>query len=160
MFPISRCSIRLSFPLILLLALFMASTAQAEYLGNISFDQPSPSFLPHGVHVIVSIDYKIDDPAGRRIYVSPYTNGSPTQGYAVHGSVLYPQGTGTTTKFFTITSGNPVIVDEVRVHPVTLISPKHPWRFSCRCSFATDLTACTTSRPIGPNTAACPTAWT
>jgi hypothetical protein len=116
MSPICRCSFRLSFPLILLLALFMAGTAHAEYLGNVTFDQPSHSFLPNGIQVNVSIDYKIDDPAGRRIYVKPYTNGSPTIGYAVQGSVVYPQGTGTATSYFTITTGNPVVVDEVRIY--------------------------------------------
>jgi hypothetical protein len=113
---ICRLSNRLSFPLVLLLALILASTAQAEYLGNITFDQPSHSFLPHDLHVNVSIDYKIDDPAGRRIYVMPFTNGSPTPNFAVFGSVVYPQGTGTANSYFTITAGSNIIVDEVRVY--------------------------------------------
>lgn len=116
MSPISRFSIRLSFPLILLLALFMASTAQAEYLGNVTFDQPIHSFLPHSIQVNVSIDYKIDHPDGRRIYVLPFTNGSPTPSYAVQGSIVYPQGTGTATSYFTVSAGSPVVVDEVRVY--------------------------------------------
>ena len=111
-----RCLHRLSFPLVLLLALFLSSAAQAEYLGNVTFDQPTHSFLPHYLRVYVSIDYKIDDPAGRHIYVRPYTNGSPTPGYGVSGSVLYPEGTGTAISYFTVTTGLPIVVDEVRVY--------------------------------------------
>lgn len=95
--------------------LALASIAQAEYLGNISFDRATPSFLPLNEEVTVSIDYKIDDPAGRRIYVLPYTDGAPSPNYAVSGSPVYPQGTGTVTKYFRITSGE-VAVDEVRVY--------------------------------------------
>ena len=116
MSPNPRFSILLKFSLALLLAMILTSPAQAEYLGNVTFDQPIHSFLPHGFQVNVSIDYKIDHPDGRRIYVLPYTNGSPTPGYGVSGSVVYPQGTGTVSKFFTITSGSPVVVDEVRVY--------------------------------------------
>lgn len=99
-----------------LLTFIFVGPAQAEYLGNISFDHDLGSYLPHGEHVTVSIDYKIDDPAGRRIYVLPYTGGSPTPGYGVSGSAVYPAGTGSTTKFFTVTGGGPVVVDEVRVY--------------------------------------------
>jgi len=100
----------------LLLALLLAGAAHAEYLGNITFDQATPSYMPFGIHVNVSIDYKIDDPAGRRIYVVPYTNGSPTPHYGVSGSAVYAQGSGTATTYFTITSGGPVIIDHVRVY--------------------------------------------
>jgi hypothetical protein len=98
-----------------LLLLLAAASANAEYLGNISFSQPSPSRLPNGLHIDVSIDYKIDDPAGRRIYVIPYTDGAPSPGYGVSGSVVHPAGAGTATAFLTITGGE-VIVDEVRVY--------------------------------------------
>ncbi len=110
-----RLATRWGCPVLLLLALLLASTAQAEYLGNVTFDQPIPSFLPHGVQVNVSIDYKIDVPEGRRVYVIPYTNGSPTPHYAVNGSPVYPQGTGTATGYFRITQGT-AVVDEVRVY--------------------------------------------
>lgn len=103
-------------PLMILLVLFLASNARAEYLGNVTFDQSVHSFLPHNVPVNVSIDYKIDDPDGRRIYVIPYTNGNATPNYGVSGSPVYPQGTGTASAFFTITSGSPVVVDELRVY--------------------------------------------
>ena len=111
----SRLASRWLFPLVALSVLLLAATASAEYLGNITFDKATPSFLPNGERVNVSIDYKIDDPAGRRIYVLPYTNGSPTPGYGVSGSVVYPQGTGTAISFLTIVSGT-ALVDEVRVY--------------------------------------------
>jgi hypothetical protein len=100
---------------LLLLALLLAGPAHAEYLGNVSFDIASPSFLPHDARVYVSIDYKIDVPEGRRIYVIPYTGGAPTPGYAVQGSPVYPQGTGTATSYFTIQYGE-VLVDHLRVY--------------------------------------------
>jgi len=95
--------------------LALTSLAQAEYLGNITFDRPLSSNLTSSEQVTVSIDYKIDDPAGRRIYVLPYTDGAPSPNYGVSPSAVYPAGTGTVTKFFTITSGD-VMVDEVRVY--------------------------------------------
>jgi hypothetical protein len=101
--------------LLLLLALLLAGVVQAEYLGGITFDKTSPSFLPNGVHVDVSIDYKIDVAEGRRVYVVPYTDGAPSPGYGVSGSVVYPQGTGTASAYFTILSGD-VVVDHVRVY--------------------------------------------
>ncbi|MEZ4387874.1 MAG: T9SS type A sorting domain-containing protein [Candidatus Krumholzibacteriia bacterium] len=101
--------------LVVLSALVLAPAARAEYLGNITFDKELSSFLPHGEHVTVSVDYKIDDPAGRRIYVVPYANGSPAPGYGVSGSAVYPAGIGTATPYFTILSGE-VLVDEVRVY--------------------------------------------
>ncbi len=104
------------FPLILLFSLVLAGAAQAEYLGNVTFDQEFNTHLPHGLLVNVDIDYKIDHPDGRRIYIVPYTNGSPTPGYGVSASVVYPQGTGTVTKFFTINTGSPVVVNELRVY--------------------------------------------
>ena len=49
--------------LLLLAVLLSAGAAQAEYLGNVTFDRPSPSFLPHGVQVTVTIDFdNLSDP--------------------------------------------------------------------------------------------------
>ena len=110
-----RLAPRLVGSLALLLALLLAGAVQAEYLGNITFDQASPSFLPNDLRVYVSVDYKIDVAEGRRIYVVPYTNGSPSPNYGVSGSPVY-FGEGTTAEpFYTITSGT-VAVDEVRVY--------------------------------------------
>jgi hypothetical protein len=99
----------------LLLALLLAGPATAEYLGNVTFDKAQPSFLPNEVRVNVTIDYKIDVAEGRRVYVIPYTDGSPSPGYGVSGSVVYPEGTGTADAFFTIIDGT-VHVDELRVY--------------------------------------------
>jgi len=103
---------------LLLLALLLAAPATAEYLGGITFDKATPSFLPHGEQVVVTIDYKIDEPAGGRVFARPYTDGAPSPGYAASGAALLPQGTGTTTQSFTITAGE-VVVDEVRIYLVS-----------------------------------------
>jgi hypothetical protein len=112
-----RHATRLCIPLILLLVLLPCGSATAEYLGNVTFDKAIPSFLPHGEHVNVSIDYKIDAAEGRRIYVIPYTDGSPSPGYGVSGSTVHGPGTGTATAYFTILNGEQVI-DHVRVRLV------------------------------------------
>lgn len=63
----------------------------------------------------VAIDYKIDDPAGRRIQVIPCTDGSWTPDFGMSGSGVYPQGSGTANPYFTVFSGTP-IVDELRIY--------------------------------------------
>jgi hypothetical protein len=101
--------------LVLTFCLLAAGPAGAEYLGNVTIDKATPSFLPNGVNVNITVDYKIDVPEGRRIYVRPYTNGSLSPNYGASGSIVYPQGTGTAEASFTITSGT-VMVDELRVY--------------------------------------------
>lgn len=95
--------------LVLFLALGMPLTALANYLGGITPDIESPSFLPYDQRVYLSIDYKIDQPEGARIYVIPYTLGSNCIGYGVSGSTIVPQGTGTVSRFFTLTHTEQVV---------------------------------------------------
>lgn len=103
---------------ILLLALLPAGVSQADYLGGIRFDHAVPSYLPHVEDVYVTIDYKIDDPGGGRVFARPYTNGAPSPGYSASGAALLPQGTGTTQQHFRILGGD-VTVDQVRVFLVS-----------------------------------------
>lgn len=113
---------RIDKPLILLIALAALASPQlatADYLGGITFDHAMGSYLPYSEYVTVTINYKIDEASGGRIYILPYTNGSPTPGYGVSGSAIYGPGTGTVTPVMHVFSGSAVI-DHVRVR---LVSP-------------------------------------
>ncbi len=94
--------------------LWLPALAQANWLGGITFSQPSATHMPHERSVVVTIDYEISDPNGARIYVGPFTNGAATPGAVTSGSSLIPQGTGTLTRTFRIASGERT-VDQVRV---------------------------------------------
>jgi hypothetical protein len=95
--------------------LLLAASARADYLGGITFSQPSPSTLSNGVDIDVSIDYKVGAVGGGVIFARPYTNGALTPSYAATGGDVVPVGTGTATQSFRITSGTHV-VDQVRVY--------------------------------------------
>ncbi len=73
------------FLLTMLLCLVTAQNVMADYLGGVTFDKVSPSYLPHGERVNINIDYKVDIPEGAIIYARPYTMGSPTPGYSASG---------------------------------------------------------------------------
>ena len=116
MSPIMKYSLLL----LIALALFgLPDRAVADYLGGITFDHAMGSYLPNGEYVTLSIDYKIDEASGGRIFILPFTNGAWTPNYAVSGSPIYGPGTGTCTPHMTITSGS-VVIDHVRVK---LVSP-------------------------------------
>jgi hypothetical protein len=97
-----------------LLSLILVATAQADYLGGITFSQPVPSYLPSVQYVYVHVDYKVDEAGGGRIFILPFTNGGPTPGYAVSGGPLVGPGTGFVSLFLRVTAGTQV-VDQVRV---------------------------------------------
>lgn len=97
--------------------LLLAGLAEAAYLGGIRLDLPSPSYLPHGAFVEVTIDYKIDAPEGARIFVVPFTNGAQTPHWQVSSSPMVPAGSGTITRSLSILQGEP-LVDQVRVSMV------------------------------------------
>ncbi|MBD3221893.1 T9SS type A sorting domain-containing protein [bacterium] len=112
-------SLRFVGSMLLLLALLLAGGAHADYLGGITFDHDVPSYLPHDQRVYISIDYKIDDPGGGRIFARPYANGSLAPSYVASGAAVLAQGTGTTEQWFAITSGE-ITIDEIRIR---LVSP-------------------------------------
>jgi hypothetical protein len=107
------------FILLTLLTFLLAGPAFADYLGGITFDTESPSYLPHGYLVNMTIDYKVDETGGARVFARPYTLGSPTPGYAASGGPLVGPGTGTASQYFTINYGESVVT-HVRF---TLVSP-------------------------------------
>ncbi len=80
---------------------------------NITFDPGWPCARVNNERVYTYFDYQTDVAGGVRIFILPYTNGSPTPGYGVSGSPLYPTGTGSGDAFLTILSGERTI-DHVR----------------------------------------------
>lgn len=105
--------------ILLVVFVFMAGPGWADYLGGITFDQEDGAFLPHGKQVNISIDYKVDEPGGARIFARPYTLGTPTPGYGASGGPLVGPGIGTASQFFTIDYGEQTVT-HVRV---TMVSP-------------------------------------
>ena len=67
----------------------------------------------NGEDVTVYLSYTTDQPAGVRIYVRPYSNGSLSPNYTADASPIY-YGSGVANSSFTISSGD-VMVDEIRV---------------------------------------------
>ncbi len=49
--------------------------AQANWMGDITFDHPSSSHLPNEKFVTATIHYKVSDSAGARIFIKHFTNG-------------------------------------------------------------------------------------
>ncbi len=94
--------------------LLIPSTVAANYLGDIQIDRGNQAWLGHTDRIGVSFSYKVDDPAGGRIMVLPYSNGNPTSGYAWQGSPLYPQGEGWGTSWCRVSYGD-VLVDQVQI---------------------------------------------
>jgi hypothetical protein len=88
--------------------------APRHEVTNIVMTPSSPASLVFSDEVNITFDYHTDEDDGVRIFARPYSDGSPTPNYAVHGSDVYPAGDGSGTGWFTILSGG-VTVDQVRV---------------------------------------------
>lgn len=92
-----------------------APTAPGDHLvTGLALSPDSPNILRTNENVTVSFQYITNDANGARIFIRPFTDGSPTPGYAAHPSPLYPTGSGQGSGWFTITSGT-VVVDQIRV---------------------------------------------
>lgn len=94
-------------------ALALGNPALAAYVGGVTFSHDGPRDLAYGTQITMSIDYKVDDPAGGRVLARPMSNGNLAPGYLASPTPLLGQGTGTVAQWFTITSGH-VLVDAVR----------------------------------------------
>jgi hypothetical protein len=107
------------FLLAMLLCLVTAQTVMADYLGGVTFDKVSPSYLPHGERVNINIDYKVDIPEGAIIYARPYTMGSLTPGYSASGGDIVSAGSGTVGQYFFFSSGEKAVT-HVKVSMISL----------------------------------------
>ena len=103
----------------MLFCLAIIPPALADYVGGVTFDKPSPSYLPHGERVNISIDYKVEVVEEALIFARPYTMGSPTPGYSASGGDLVGPGTGTVQQYFFFSSGEKAVT-HVRV---SMVSP-------------------------------------
>ncbi len=101
--------------LILITAALLPTAAAAAWLGGITFNHPSPSYLRNGEFVEVTIDCLVTQPGGAYILVLPYTNGAPTPGWLHTGSSLLPLGENTVIRSFSVGSSNMETVDHVRI---------------------------------------------
>jgi len=86
--------------------LFLPLPSRANYLGDIRIDRGNQAWLGHNDRITVSFSYKVDDPAGGRIMVLPYTNGQASPNLVWSGSQPVPQGEGSGDRWCSVTSGD------------------------------------------------------
>jgi len=97
----------------------MASSAYADYLGDITVSKSSPASLPLNWTIEVACDYEWTGGVGKddpEVYINaiPLTNGSITPGTTYEGAGPYEPGYGRVWPTFTIQSGD-VVVDEIQL---------------------------------------------
>jgi hypothetical protein len=81
----------------------------------LALDPPSPASLSYGQRVTITYNYEVIEPSGVRIFVMPYSNGTPSPKYSYTSSPLFT-GTGSRDVTITITSGDSeVVVDQLRI---------------------------------------------
>jgi hypothetical protein len=97
-----------------LLPVYLRFTDAIHAVTNIALTPDTPDVLGLNQSVSFTFDYITRQPGGVRIWGRPFTNGALTPSYAAHGSPLHPTGGGSSSGFFTITNGQPV-VDQLRI---------------------------------------------
>ena len=85
----------------------------AHAINNIVISPGSPDCMLFDEHINVTFDYRTSQPGGVRIFLLPFTDGTPTKHFAVSPSPLYPPGNGSGNGFITVTSDN-IIIDRLR----------------------------------------------
>jgi len=105
--------------LILITTTLIPAAASANWLGRIGFSHPSPSYLPNGEYVDVTIDCLVTQAGGVQILVHPFTDGALTPGYQYSGSSLIPVGQSTVTRSFSVGNSHEETVDHVRIQLLT-----------------------------------------
>ena len=83
-------------------------------IENLVFNQTKKATFLVGENATFNFDYNMTEAGGARVFLRPFTNGERTSGYAASGSGAYT-GNGSSSAFFTISSGTDVIVDAVRI---------------------------------------------
>lgn len=89
-----------------------ASTANIVY--SLALSPRTPNVLTFDSKVTIAFKYSTNVAGGAMIFARPMTGASLTPNYAAHPSPVYPVGSGSSSGYFTITSG-PVTVDGIRL---------------------------------------------
>ncbi|HLP92437.1 MAG TPA: T9SS type A sorting domain-containing protein [Saprospiraceae bacterium] len=87
-------------------------------IENVQLCPASPARLEHDNRVNINYGIYNDEGQPVRIFVRPFTQGSPTPAYAASPSPAYAVGSGLADDYFTITSGG-VVVDQLRFQITT-----------------------------------------
>ncbi len=87
-------------------------------IENVQLCPASPARLEHDNRVNIQYGIYNDEGQPVRIFVRPFTQGSPSPAYAASGSPAYAVGSGLADDYFTITSGD-VVVDQLRFQITT-----------------------------------------
>lgn len=87
----------------------------ANTIRNVVFTPASPAVLDLNEHVDMTYDYVVAQPGGARLQPLPYSWSGVATPYAVNTSAVYPVGSGSTTGFVTLSSGQK-LVNRVGLH--------------------------------------------
>ena len=92
-----------------------APDAPGDHLvTNINLSPDSPNILLTNQQVNITFDYITNQAGGVLVFMRPFSNGSLSPSYAAQPSPTLPTGSGSSSTYFTITSGQ-VVVDEIRI---------------------------------------------
>ena len=97
-----------------IILLSLSVPAAAHSVSRITLTPPTPNILVHGQRVTISFSYATTQAGGVRIFARPFTGGAASPGYSASPAGISPTGSGTSSQFFTINSGN-VTVDQIRI---------------------------------------------
>jgi hypothetical protein len=86
------------------MSILIATSAKANWIGNIQIEYDSPAYLGHGTLVNVSFDYEVTEPEGMQVQAYPWCLSSPFPDFNWSGSLVLT-GSGSYTVWFTLNSG-------------------------------------------------------
>jgi hypothetical protein len=86
----------------------------ANIVTHIALTPDTPDVLKFDQNVDFRFNYTTRESDGVRIWLRPFTNGALTPNYAAHPSPVHPPSSGSSSGFFTISSGQ-VVVDQIRI---------------------------------------------
>ena len=103
----------IAFVLIGLALVSGAPRARADAIWNVRIAEGPIAAIQHNQNVNISFAYEVTTAGGVRIFARPMSGGSLSPNYVAHPSPVYAVGRGTSSGWFTITTGN-VTVDQIR----------------------------------------------
>lgn len=88
--------------------------SSSHLVTDIEFAPDTPNIFKYSDNVNLSFNYTTSNKEGVRIWARPFSGANLSPGYAAHGSIVHPVGSGSATGSFRLTTG-PMIVDKVRI---------------------------------------------